>query len=91
MTNAGRWPHRIPGTRGGKPRGVLFLPARTNPAGSCRGLYQADRQPSVWQYTTTCPAGPRPLAASAGAQPQSAHDTMIRPGPQGCPFRHAKG
>jgi hypothetical protein len=85
IMNAGCRQPRIAGTRGWKPL------RRTNPDGPCRGLYQAERQPSVWQYTTTCPAGPRPLAASAGAQSQRVQDTITRPGPQGCPFRHASG
>jgi len=65
--------------------------ARANPAGSCRGLYQADRQPGAWQYTTRCPAGPAVRAACAGGQSHSIHETMILPGPHSCPFWHRSG
>jgi len=74
----------------GPGRGATF-PERPAYSGSCRGWYQADRQPGAWQYTATCPAGPAVQAACAGGQSHSIHETMILPGPHSCPFPHLSG
>ena len=59
---------------------------------SHRGRYHADRQPGdAAQYTTKCPGGPGVPAASAGAQSQIDHETVIRPGPHSCPSAHRSG
>ena len=59
--------------------------------GSCRGWYQADRQPfTASQYTTTWP-GPCSRAAEAGPQSHGIQLTVIRPGPHSCPFAHRSG
>jgi hypothetical protein len=74
--------------------GVAMVNAGTasalQPARSCRGWYQAERQPGSWQYTTKCP-GPCSRSACAGAQSHGIHDKITRPGPQGCPLAHFRG
>ena len=60
------------------------------PARSCRGWYQAERQPGSWQYTTKCP-GPCSRSACAGAQSHGIHDKITRPGPHGWPLAHSRG
>ena len=61
--------------------------------GSCRGLYQTDRQPeAALQNTAMCPAGaPGVRAASAGPQSHITQDTMILPGPHSCPLLQRSG
>jgi len=59
---------------------------------SHRGRYHTDRHPGdAAQYTAKCPGATPALAATAGAQSQIDHDTVIRPGPHSWPLAQRSG
>jgi hypothetical protein len=59
---------------------------------SHRGRYHTDRHlGDAAQYTSRCPGALSALAATAGPQSHSDHDTVIRPGSHSWPFAHRSG
>jgi len=63
---------------------------QTLSVGSCRGEYQAARQPRAWQYTTRCPGVPRACGQRRGALAGD-QDTIIRSGPPLAAVRALRG